>query len=167
MTKKSEEKIEYEVDERAEQEEKTPTSNGLPPNVVKTKGRWWLPYLITTVTLAVLTVLVAWLRGVFSETDKKELLGLLCDAFSVPGILAVCFGLLIVASNGGAFDMLAYGVRSIFRLLKRDPVDRKYGGFYEYRKSRQEKKRSFWYLVIVGGVFLLIGVALLGAYLAA
>ena len=145
----------------------TSTSQKLPPNLVPLKNRWWLRYLITAAVLAVFVVLVAWVRGAFVTTDKKTLLGAISDAFAVPGILAVCFGLLIVASNGGAFDMLAYGVRSVFRLFKKDPLDRKYGGFYEYRKAKQERKRSFWYLVIVGGVYLVIGVAILGAYLAA
>ena len=149
-----------------EKESENSSADKLPPNVVEVRGRWWLKYLITTAVLAVFTVLVAWARGAFVETDQKELLGQLSDAFFVPGILAVCFGLLIVASNGGAFDILSYGVKSLFRLFKKDPLDRKYGGFYEYRKARQEKKRSFWYLVIVGGVFTLISGALLGWYLA-
>lgn len=136
-----------------------------PTNVVKMKSRWWLRYLITAGVLAVFTVLVAWARGVFGEKDQMELLRLVSDAFAVPGILAVCFGLIIVASNGGTFDMLAYGVLSLFRLLKKDPIDRKYGGFYEYRKAKQQNKRSFWYLVLVGGVYLLVGIALAVAYM--
>ena len=148
------------------EEESEMSANKLPPNVQEIKDRWWLKYVITFAVLAVFTVLVAWVRGAFISASQKELLGKLSDAFFVPGILAVCFGLLIVASNGGTFDMLAYGVRTLFRLFRKDPKDRKYGGFYEYRKARQEKKRTFWYLVIVGGVFTLIGAALLGGYLA-
>ena len=146
-------------------EESDTNGSKLPPNVEAVKSKWWPKYLITAGVLAVFVVLVAWARGAFTETDPKELLVKWCDAFSVPGILALCFGLLIVASNGGTFDMLAYGFKSIFRLLKKDPVDRKYGGFYEYRKARQQQKRSFWYLFIVGAVYMLVAVALLVAYL--
>lgn len=136
----------------------------LPPNVEKIKGRWWLPYVISFAVLAVLTVLVGWARGCFIETDIKEIVRCWCDAFSVTGILGVCFGLLVVGSNGGAFDMLAYGVRKLFSFLKKDPIDRKYGGYYEYQQARREKKRSFWYLLISGGVYLLVGVILLFVY---
>lgn len=161
--------------------EKQPTeydkNNGLPPNVEEIKGRWWLKYLITAAVLAVFTVLIAWLRGAFAEVTQSvlDLYGVTeqqyrfqqwSDAFVIPGVLAVCFGLLIVASNGGAFDMIVYGVKSVFRLFKKDPLDRKYGGFYEYRKARQEKKRTFWYLVIVGAVYVAIAAALLGGYFA-
>lgn len=149
----------------AETSEGESNSEQLPPNVVERKQRRWLPYVITAAVLAVFTVLVGWARGVFTETDTVTLLICWCDAFTVPGILGVAFGLLVVASNGGAFDMLAYGVKSIFRLLKRDPIDRKYGGYYEYQQARRSKKRSFWYMIIVGGAYLLVGIVLLVVYL--
>ena len=90
----------------------------------------------------------------------------LSTAFFVPGIFAVGFGLLIVCSNGGAFDMLAYAFQTLFRIFKKDPIDRKYGDYYGYRESKKGRKRSFWYLVIVGAAFVAIGGAFLGAYYA-
>ena len=125
-----------------------------------------VPYLISAgVGIAVFITIIC-VKKIWQESETYAIMQILSDACLVPGVLLGGLGLLIVASNGGAFDMLSYGVRSLFRLLKKDPVDRKYGGFYEYRKARREKKRSFWYLVIVGGAYLLIGMALLGAYFA-
>ena len=137
------------------------SANALPPNVVEGKDRWWIRYLIAFAVLSVFAVLVAWARGAFATTDRKVLLSALCDAFSVPGVLGISFGMLIVVSNGGAFDIFAYAIRSIFLLFKKDPLDRKYGGYHEYRQAQQEKKRTFWYLIIVGAVFLAVGIALL------
>ena len=148
------------TDEMAQNDQKQ-----LPPNVQEIRGRWWLPYVITFAVLAVFTVLVAWARGCFAEYETKALIGYWCDAFFVPGILCVCFGLLVLGSNGGAFDMLAYGIRRFFGLFKRDVIDRKYGTFYEYQQARRSKKRSFWYMVIVGGVYLLVSAVLLVIYL--
>ena len=150
----------------AETETKGTGADKLSPNVEKLKDRWWIRYLITIFVLAVFTVLVAWARGVFSAADEKELFRYLSDAFAVPGILAVCFGLLIIVSNGGAFDIFAYSLRVFFRLFTRDPIERKYGGYYEYRKAKQENKRTFWYLVIVGAVYLLIGVVFMLVFMA-
>ena len=155
---------ENELTEQETEQDESSNSGKLPPNAVDVRGRWWLRYVITAAVLAVFVVLVAWARGAFTTTNQRELLGNLCDAFAIPGILAICFGLLIVASNGGTFDMLAYGFRTLFRTLKKDPLDRKYGNFYEYRKAKQAKKRTFWYLVIVGGVYTLIAAALLLAW---
>ena len=176
----NEEVVVEELDNEPEQTQEDEGSNSakLPPNVEEIKERWWLKYLITAGVLAVMVVLTAWMQGAFAKVTEQilEQYGVTevqyrfqqwSNAFAVPGILAVCFGLLIVASNGGTFDMLAYGVTSLFRLFKRDPLDRKYGNFYEYRKAKQEKKRDFWYMVIVGGVYTLIGAALLGGYFAA
>lgn len=156
-------------------EETTNSSQQLPPNVEIIKGRNWLPYVITAAVLAALTLLTAWIRGAFSEIDPQVLSDLQvtelqyrlqqwCDAFSVPGILCLCFGLLLLASNGGAFDMLAYGVRKFFHLFKKDPIDRKYGTYYDYQQAKRAKKRSFWYLIIIGGAYLLVGIALLVAF---
>ena len=128
------------------------------------KGRWWLPYVISFATLAVFTVLLAWARGGFAEASEREILRGWCDAFGVCGLLGVFFGLLILISNGGAFDILAYGMRRFFGLFRKDTRDRKYGGYYEYKQARAEKKRSFWYLIIVGGVYLIVGVVLLILY---
>ena len=160
LAKEKEQSTEYEATE--EQAEKQSTNSGsLPPNVVEGKNRWWLKYLITATVLSVFTVLVAWSQGAFSITDTQALLGALSTAFFVPGVLALGFGLLVFCSNGGAFDMVSYGFQSLFRLYKKDPRDHKYGGYYEYREARKQKKRTFWYLVIVGAVFVLVGGILL------
>ena len=150
-------------------------SKQLPPNVEVIKGRNWLPYVITAAVLAVLTVLAAWVRGAFSEVNPQTLASLKvtelqyrmqqwCDAFSVPGIMCLCFGGLMLASNGGAFDMIAYGIKRFFGLFKKDPLDRKYGGYYEYKQAKSQKKRQFWYFIVVGGAYLLVGVILLILY---
>ena len=181
MTKKKDTNVMTETSENVENttEEATKTANEevvapdddadntpapLPPNMVEVKRRPWLKYVITAGVLAVLTVLTAWARGAFSATEMQDVIGYWCDAFSVPGLITLCIGLLVVASNGGVFDMLVYGVVRLFALFKKDPVDRKYGGYYEYQQSRRAKKRPFWFLVIVGGAYLLVGIILLVVY---
>ena len=152
--------------ETAEKDDATcDNSNQLPPNVEEIKGgRWWLPYVITFAVLAVLTVLAGWALGAFNKADVQDVVRHWCDAFFIVGMLGVCFGLLVVASNGGAFDMLAYSLRRFFGLFRRDPLDRKYRTFYDYKQARSSKNRSFLYMVIVGGLYLLVGVILLIVY---
>ena len=171
MAEKNKKSTEYSVEPVAEQEGLTSEAvtdvenvdempygaDKLPPNVVEGKNRWWLPYLITTAVLLVFAVLVALSEGVFTATYPKDLWSGLSTAFFVPGILSVGFGALVVCSNAGAFDMLSYAFQTLFRIFKKDPIDRKYGDYYGYRQAMKEKKRSFWYLIIVGAVFTLIG----------
>lgn len=130
-------------------------------NELQIKQRRWLPYVIATIVLAAITVLVGWARDGFTDTDTHLLLRDWCDAFFVSGVLGLGFGLLMLASNGGVFDIFAYGAIVFFNLFKKDPLDRKYGGYYEYTQARRQKKRSFWFLVIVGGAYLLVCAILL------
>lgn len=163
VSEKNEEIHEQDVSNELSDKHKN-TSSTNRPNEEDVKNIWWLKYLITFGVLAVFTVLVGWVQGGFVEKNVNLLLAHWGDAFGIPGALAICFGLLIVATNGGTFDMLAYGMRRFFGLFRKNPIDRKYDNFYEYRKSRREKNRSFWYLIIVGGVYLLIGVTLMVIY---
>ena len=153
----------------------TQKGNSAPPNVEQLRERRWLRYVITASVFAVMTLLIAWVRGAFTVVDSQTLIDYgvtelqyrmqqWSDSFSIVGILGICFGLLVMVSNGGAFDMLAYGMRRFFALFRKDPLDRKYGGYYEYTQAKRAKKRSFWYLVIVGGGYLLVGVIFLILY---
>lgn len=122
-----------------------------------------LGYLIPSLLCAVTVVLILVGRGAFVKSGRA-LFGDLSDAFSVPGMIMTCFGLLVFATNGGTFDMLAFGMRKLFDLFKRDLTNVKYRTFYDYRQAQKEKKRSFFNFLIVGVAFLLVGVAFLIVY---
>lgn len=134
------------------------------PETVTPKGRKWLSYVICASALAVVTLLCAWALGGYTETDVKQLVGNWSSSFFVSGVLCLGVGLLIWCGNEGAFDMLGYGVKSLFRLFRKDVKDRKYGGYYEYAQARKERKKPFLYLVIVGGAYLLVGIVLFVVY---
>lgn len=122
-----------------------------------------LKYLIPCLMCGAMAVVILAVRGAFVKSGKA-LIADLCDAFTVPGILMLGFGLLVFATNGGAFDMLAFGVRKLFDLFKRDLTKVKYRTFYDYRQAQAEKKRSFLHWIIVGGGFLLIAIIFLIIY---
>ena len=146
------------TDEMAQNDQKQ-----LPPNA-QMKGRRWLPYVITAAVLAVFAVSVAWASGIFTATEPKLILSGLCDALFIPGAVSLCVGLLVLVSNGGAFDIFAYGGRVFIGMFKKDPLERKYGSYHQYREARQENKRSFWYLIIVGGSYIVVAVILFIIY---
>lgn len=110
-----------------------------------------LKYGLTTLFALVIALLILIGQGTFAKTNATAIYGDLCDAFFVPGILIFLFGLLIVVSNGGAFDMLKFGMIKLFDRFKRDMTKVKYRTFYDYKKSLEGKERSFYYLLIVGG----------------
>ena len=116
-----------------------------------------LKYLIPVLICCTVVMVILASRGSFVKTGKA-LIRDLCDAFTVPGALMFCFGLLVLATNGGTFDMLAFGVRKLFELFRKDLTKVKYRTFYDYRQAQKEKKRSFWSFIIVGLVFLAVSV---------
>lgn len=63
---------------------------------------------------------------------------MLCDAFTIPGLLLIMFGAMVWVTNMGALDGISYCVRfMVFSLIpgKRLERDEKYGEYIE-RKSK-------------------------------
>ena len=122
-----------------------------------------LKYLIPVLICCTVVMVILASRGSFVKTGKA-LIRDLCDAFTVPGTLMFCFGLLVLATNGGTFDMLAFGVRKLFELFRKDLTKVKYRTFYDYRQAQKEKKRTFIHFIIVGSAFLLVAIVFLIIY---
>ena len=123
-----------------------------------------LCYGITVLVGLALTFFAALVQGVFGQTENAALMKIFCNAFFAAGAILACAGLLVVATEGGAFDMLSFAVVLIFDLFRKDVNKRKYKDFYEYRQAKKEKKRSFAFLLIVGVIFIAISLIFLIPY---
>lgn len=55
-------------------------------------------------------------------------------------------------------------MKNLFWLFKKNPADRKYKDFYEYREAMKEKKRSYGYMVIVGLAYIAVSLIFLALY---
>lgn len=102
-------------------------------------------------------LIVSFTRKLYWLDDAVSVLEALSDCFVAPGLLLILFGLLVICTNGGTFDMLGFGIRKAFSVFKRSPSERDRETFYEYRARKQENKRSFGYLFVVGGIFTAVG----------
>jgi hypothetical protein len=111
--------------------------------------------LITLVIGLVFVFMVAASKEVFKETEAKVIFHILSDSFFAVGVVITGFGLLVVASNGGAFDMLSYGVSTFFSFFRRSKA-RKYADFYEYRVAKEKNKHNFGFLLIAGSIIIVI-----------
>lgn len=123
-----------------------------------------LPYIISAVIGIVIFIVIICAKGIWKYDEEREVLRILSDAFFVPGVCLAGMGLLIFASNGGAFDMLSYAVIRFFDLFKRDVRNKKYKDFYEYREAKKDKKRGMAFMLIVGLVFIALAAIMLIAY---
>lgn len=121
-------------------------------------------YLITFGAGILFTFLALLVKDIFNLKNTVDILKAFCDATFVAGVLIVCAGGLVVAANGGTFDMLSYGVRQIFVLFRKDVTKRKYKDFYEYKEAKRGTKRGFLHLIIIGFVFIAISMIFLLLY---
>ena len=121
-------------------------------------------YLITAAFGAVLAFIVLLIKDVFHLSQTVDVMKALCDGFFVSGVVLVCVGGLVFVSNGGVFDMLAYGIRTFFESFKKNVTDRKYRTYYDYKESKKDRKTSFSFLVIVGVVFIAVSMIFLVFY---
>lgn len=116
-----------------------------------------LQYGITTGVCLLITFIYLLGVNIFTSTDLKQNLKYLTDAFFTSGIISLSFGLLVFASNGGAYDMIIYGMYRFITLFKKDHSDVKYPTFYDYHVAKAERKKTeFLFMIIVGAAFILI-----------
>lgn len=112
------------------------------------------PYLITATVGIIIFVIVICTKSIWNESETHKIMSTLSDACFVPGVLLAGAGLIVFASNGGAFDMLSFAVIRFFDLFRKDCKNSKYKDFYEYREAKKDRKRGMAFMLIVGAVFI-------------
>ena len=92
----------------------------------------------------------------------------LCNGFFVPAVILLGVGGLKLARNKGTFDMMAYGLKTVFHThlpamsigeARDTPED-----FVEYSRRKAEKRKSPAGLLLSGLVYLVLAVAMLILY---
>ena len=100
----------------------------------------------------------------FSKMQLVEKYRTLCDAFTIPGLLALCVGVLIWASNDGFFFGLSYCLNVAWRALI--PGARyKHERYYDYVTRKREKRISgYGFLFLVGGVCMAVALVFMALF---
>ena len=123
-----------------------------------------VPYIVSATVGIVIFITIICAKKIWNADETYETMQILSDACFVPGVLLAGMGLIIFASNGGVFDMLAYGMIRFFDLFRKDPRNKKYKDFYEYREAKKGRKRSVAFMLIVGCAFIALAVIFLIVY---
>ena len=124
------------------------------------KSKKWT-YLITIGLGLVVAVLMLVSQGTFTETSSIAIYEDISNAFFVPGAIFLCFGVIVWASNGGAFDMLKYGGIKLVDRFRKNVHNKKYPTYYDYREAQKGKGKSFLYFLLVGIAFAIVGAVFL------
>ena len=117
-------------------------------------------YIISSIICVAVAVFILFSKGFF-EASAANKVRILSDAFTIPGILMILSALLVVVSNEGAFDSLAYTGKSLKRFFVPERPGEKRINYREYVEQRREKKvTGFSFMFVVGGIFTVIGLIL-------
>jgi len=97
----------------------------------------------------------------YGAADKLERYKILCDAFTVPGLLMSMFGGLLWASNEGALDGVSWAMQNLVKTLIPGLAGTResYGDYVE--RKRGGKLKGFGFILQVGLVFLAVAVVFL------
>ena len=117
-------------------------------------------YLITLSAGLVMAVYILWQKDFLGQTETAMIFHILCDAFFVPGVLLVCFGLLIFSTNEGTFDGMTYAVKSFVNMFRKKNM-KQYDNYYDYKASRKNRDTKFAYLIFCGLFFIAVSAIML------
>lgn len=137
-----------------------------------------LEYSITFGACLLLCFVYCWIAGIFNSyevvlsktgwhinNEAAKNFFILTNSFFTIGVFCTCVGLFILAANGGAFDMLIYGMGRFFSLFKKDPTKVRFKTFYDYRMYRSEEpKKSCGFFIVVGAFYILVSLLFLYIY---
>lgn len=121
----------------------------------------FLKYSISAAVGLVAAIALMFSRGILGAQGVNEVMHILSDSFFVPGAVLCGVGLLVVVSNGGFFDIFAYGFISFASVFKKDVKKRKYKDYVEYKQAQRGEKRNVWFLLIVGLAFIVLAIIFL------
>lgn len=93
--------------------------------------------------------------------SSVELYRMLCDAFTIPGLLFLMAGLLMTVSNAGALDGVGYVVGNALKMLipgKAAKMER----YKEYLdRKRENRPKGYGFLYVVGGATMAVAMVFL------
>ncbi len=129
--------------------------------------REYKEYVITTAVALAVGAMIALSRGIFQEDEIDMVITIISDAFFIPGVLLLCIGLIVYASNEGLFLSISYGFKAIGRTItaKKDEklMNEKY---HEYYARQIQKKSKCKHFLIVGAVFVVVSLLFVIIYFA-
>ena len=115
-------------------------------------------YIVTISIGGVIGAIALWARNFSSLTSLAEKYAALEAATTIPGVVLLMLGVLVLISKDGFFDMITYSVGKFAKSLV--PFSHKTDeSYYDYKVRKSEKRLSgFSCLFVVGGIFTAAGI---------
>ena len=124
-----------------------------------------IKYAVTAVIGLLIALAYVLSFGIFTLENSTEVMEILHNGFFISGVLLAMAGLLTFCNKQGVFDGLGYSFEIVF--ISRNWSKRKFEDrrtFTEYKEEKAEKRKTSWFLVIVGGAEIVVSLIFLGLY---
>ena len=112
-----------------------------------------IKYAIASIIAVCFVLLNLSLRDFFKETELKEKYRMLADSFTIPGLIYVLLGLLIMLTNKGS---LGYMVKRAVKMLV--PMSKKDNMTYAEYKKTKKGIHGYGFLFYIGAVVTAVGI---------
>ena len=115
-----------------------------------------IKYAIASIIAVCFVLLNFSLRDFFKETELKEKYRMHADSFTIPGLIYVLLGLLIMLTNKGSLDALGYMVKRAVKMLV--PMSKKDNMTYAEYKETKKGIHGYGFLFYIGAVVTAVGI---------
>ena len=120
----------------------------------------FVPYLFSFLFVGLLAGLYVGLRD-FSSQPLVEKYRMLCDAFTIPGVILILVGSLVLLSDSGAFHGIGYVLSYAKNTLLHFVVPGALGNtetYFDYveRKKAEGRMKNYVFLFVAGGLSMFI-----------
>lgn len=129
------------------------------------KGAYIFTSLMTLVLVGIMFFAV---EMPYNEESAKEVVGALCNCFTVPGVFVGGVGALSYVGRLGGFDGLTYAFKNfgLHTIFFTNPKKKRTESFYEYKQEKDERGRAWLPNMLFAGLgSLTIGIILMIVYL--
>jgi hypothetical protein len=97
------------------------------------------------------------------DMDLVQWYRVLCDGFTIPGLMMILVGLLFWLGNLGAFYALGYLFRYVIKAFAPGAI--KIGRYLDYVEEQREKQlKGFGFLFVAGGILMTVAIVFLALF---
>lgn len=124
-------------------------------------------YVVTALVGAVMALLVLSANDFTVGAGARERCRVLCDAFTIPGVILSMCSLLGFVAKQGIFDGLSYSLKyAVSFLIPGKALDRRSEHYADYVERKQKKRsgRSSWFMLWVGLAYLALSLVFLSLF---
>lgn len=134
---------------------------------MKDKKRFgiFLKYAITFVVSGAISATVYSLHGTSGSSSLADKYRVLCDAFTIPGVILLMLGLLVWVSTTGTLDGITYVFSWLWARIFPAGAARKREKYYEYvDRKKKNRSKGYAFLFICGAIFMAAALIFMGLF---